>query len=112
MILLRGTQSFIASLFLRVVNVIWHNPLTRNWYLGRFDLVDCLLDYRNALTIHGDDVLAHSNWEIGESWLRKYGYVLFICFGPTAPLDLARWLMFLGPWPFVRLAGSSLIRLL
>jgi len=40
---------------------------------GRFDLVDCLHDYRSALTLHGDDVLAHSNWEIGEKWLRQYG---------------------------------------
>ncbi|KAG7097146.1 hypothetical protein E1B28_004524 [Marasmius oreades] len=45
-------------------------------YRNRFDLVDCLLDYRNDVTIHGDDVLAHSNWEIGEKWLRKYGYLV------------------------------------
>ncbi|KAF9263574.1 hypothetical protein L218DRAFT_979997 [Marasmius fiardii PR-910] len=45
-------------------------------YRNRFDLVDCLLDYRNNVTIHGDDVLAHSNWEIGEKWLRKYGYLV------------------------------------
>jgi len=43
---------------------------------GRFDLVDCLLDYRNAVTIHGDDVLAHSNWEISEKWLRQYGFLV------------------------------------
>lgn len=42
---------------------------------GRFDLVDCLLEYRTAVTIHGDDVLAHTNWEINEKWLRQYGYV-------------------------------------
>jgi hypothetical protein len=42
---------------------------------GRYDLVDCLFDYRNAITIHGDDVLAHSNWELDEKWLRQYGYV-------------------------------------
>ena len=40
--------------------------------LGRFDLVDCLHDYRHEVTIHGDDVLAHSNWEISESWLQRY----------------------------------------
>jgi hypothetical protein len=40
----------------------------------RYDLVECLIDYRAAVTIHGDDVLAHSNWEIGENFLRKYGY--------------------------------------
>lgn len=37
--------------------------------------MDCLYDYRNAVIIHGDDVLAHSNWEISEKWLRQYGYV-------------------------------------
>ena len=42
---------------------------------GRFSLVDCLHDYAMSVTIHGDDVLAHANWEINESWLRKYGYV-------------------------------------
>ena len=36
--------------------------------------MECLVDYRMAVTIHGDDVLAHSNWEIGEKFLRKYGY--------------------------------------
>jgi hypothetical protein len=30
------------------------------------------------VTIHGDDVLAHSNWEISEKWLRQYGSVSFI----------------------------------
>lgn len=43
---------------------------------GRFDLVDCLFDYRQAVTIHGDDVLAHSNWEISEKWLRQYGFLI------------------------------------
>ncbi len=60
MILLRG-QLFISA------------KKHSNVPLGRFDLVDCLLDYRNAVTIHGDDVLAHSNWEISEKWLRQYG---------------------------------------
>ncbi|KAJ7904361.1 hypothetical protein B0H14DRAFT_3079243 [Mycena olivaceomarginata] len=31
-------------------------------------LVDCLLDYRNAVTIHGDD--------ISEKWLRQYGFLV------------------------------------
>jgi hypothetical protein len=43
---------------------------------GRYDLVDCLFDYRNAITIHGDDVLAHSNWELDEKWLRQYGFLV------------------------------------
>lgn len=33
-------------------------------------------DYRHAVTIHGDDVLGHQNWEIAESWLKQYQYVL------------------------------------
>ena len=32
-------------------------------------------DYRLAVTIHGDDVLAHNNWEISEAWLSRYKYV-------------------------------------
>ena len=41
----------------------------------RYDLVDCLVDMRAATTIHGDDVLAHQNWELGENFIRKYRYV-------------------------------------
>ncbi|KAL5527283.1 hypothetical protein ACEPAG_6074 [Sanghuangporus baumii] len=43
---------------------------------GRFDLVDALHDYTKSLTLHGDDVLAHSNWELGENWLRRYGFLV------------------------------------
>lgn len=64
MILLRST-SFSCS--------VPPSRLNNNNFEARFDLVDCLLEYRNAVTIHGDDVLAHSNWEINEKWLRKYG---------------------------------------
>ena len=39
---------------------------------ARFDLVDALHDYAKNLTLHGDDVLAHNNWEISESWIRQY----------------------------------------
>ncbi|KAI0036081.1 hypothetical protein K488DRAFT_41996 [Vararia minispora EC-137] len=39
---------------------------------GQFNLVDCLHDFAMGVTIHGDDVLAHANWEVSESWLRKY----------------------------------------
>lgn len=38
----------------------------------RFELVDCMMDLRKSVIIHGDDVLAHSNWEVGESFIRKY----------------------------------------
>lgn len=66
MILLRGkiyvTCEARISLLIRILS------------LGRFDLVDCLHDYRTAITIHGDDVLAHNNWEISETWLLRYKY--------------------------------------
>lgn len=39
---------------------------------GQFSLADCLFDYKKAIKLHGDDVLAHSNWELAEWWLRKY----------------------------------------
>ncbi|KAJ7742432.1 hypothetical protein DFH07DRAFT_836441 [Mycena maculata] len=61
-----------------VIDRILHPELRDRMILlrGRFDLVDCLLDYRNAVIIHGDDVLAHSNWEISEKWLRQYGFLV------------------------------------
>ena len=31
---------------------------------GRYDLVDCLHDYRMSVKIHGDEILNHANWEI------------------------------------------------
>ncbi|KAI0315392.1 hypothetical protein OF83DRAFT_357826 [Amylostereum chailletii] len=43
---------------------------------GRFNLVDCLHDYAMSVTIHGDDVLAHNNWEINETWLKRYGFLI------------------------------------
>jgi len=61
-----------------VIDGILHPELRDRMILlrGRFDLVDCLMEYRSAVTIHGDDVLAHANWEIGEKWLQKYGYLI------------------------------------
>uniref|UniRef100_A0A0W0FCJ1 BZIP domain-containing protein n=1 Tax=Moniliophthora roreri TaxID=221103 RepID=A0A0W0FCJ1_MONRR len=61
-----------------VIDRILHPELRDRMILlrTRFDLVDCLLDYRNNVTIHGDDVLAHNNWEIGEKWLRKYSFLV------------------------------------
>jgi len=61
-----------------VIDEILHPELRDRMILlrNKFDLVDCLHDYRIAVVIHGDDVLAHSNWEIGEKWLRKYGLLV------------------------------------
>jgi len=61
-----------------VIDAILHPELRDRMILlrGRFDLVDCLHDYRKAVTIHGDDVLAHSNWEISETWLQRYKYLV------------------------------------
>jgi hypothetical protein len=74
MILLRGALVVPGS------NLLALQP---TFTLGRFDLVDCLMDYREAVTIHGDDVLAHSNWEIEEKWMRKYGSVAPSCHPST-----------------------------
>lgn len=45
-------------------------------FRARYDLSECLHDYRRGVTIHGDDVLAHNNWEIGEPFLRKYSFLI------------------------------------
>jgi hypothetical protein len=87
-----------------VIDRIVHPDLRDRMILmrGRFDLVDCLLDYRQAVTIHGDDVLAHSNWEISESWLRKYGYLI-----DQSTLDVSnRWRRERGE-PEIRLADLA-----
>ncbi|THH33731.1 hypothetical protein EUX98_g410 [Antrodiella citrinella] len=61
-----------------VIDNILHPELRDRMILlrGRFDLVDCMHEYRGAVTIHGDDVLAHSNWEISESWLKRYKFLV------------------------------------
>ncbi|KAL4241561.1 BZIP domain-containing protein [Abortiporus biennis] len=61
-----------------VIDNILHPELRDRMILlrGRFDLVDCLHDYRRSVTIHGDDVLAHSNWEISETWLQQYKFLV------------------------------------
>ncbi|KAG1791365.1 uncharacterized protein HD556DRAFT_1386020 [Suillus plorans] len=43
---------------------------------GQFSLADCLFDYKKAVKLHGDDVLAQHNWELAEWWLRKYSYLI------------------------------------
>lgn len=72
-----------------VIDVILHAELRDRMILlrERYDLVECLMDYRAAVIIHGDDVLAHTNWEIGEQFLRKYGFLI-----DAATLNIAnRW---------------------
>jgi len=61
-----------------VVDTIIHPELRDRMILlqDRFDLAECLLDYANSVTIHGDDVLSHNNWEIDEKWLRRYGFLI------------------------------------
>ncbi|KAG6890906.1 hypothetical protein C0995_000863 [Termitomyces sp. Mi166 len=61
-----------------VIDGILHAELRDRMILlrSRYDLVECLIDYRRSVTIHGDDVLAHSNWEIGEKFLRQYGFLI------------------------------------
>ncbi|KAG1753860.1 uncharacterized protein EDB91DRAFT_1242827 [Suillus paluster] len=43
---------------------------------GQLSLADCLFDYKKAIKLHGDDVLAQHNWELSEWWLRKYSYLI------------------------------------
>lgn len=52
-----------------VIDAILHPEIRDRMILlrGRFDLVDCLHDYRLSVKIHGDDVLSHVNWEISVS---------------------------------------------
>ncbi|KAJ8468188.1 hypothetical protein ONZ45_g17338 [Pleurotus djamor] len=61
-----------------VIDGIIHPELRDRMILlrNKFDLVDCLIEYKRSVTIHGDDVLAHSNWEIGEKWLRQFGFLV------------------------------------
>ncbi|KAF9469062.1 hypothetical protein BDZ94DRAFT_1245276 [Collybia nuda] len=61
-----------------VIDAILHSELRDRMILlrNRYDLVECLMNYREAVTIHGDDVLGHTNWEIGEMFLRKYGFLI------------------------------------
>ncbi|KAF9520399.1 hypothetical protein BS47DRAFT_1378924 [Hydnum rufescens UP504] len=42
----------------------------------RFDLAECLTMLLWSTIVHGDDVLAHINWELGEDWLRTYGFLV------------------------------------
>jgi len=45
-------------------------------FRGRYDLVDCLHDYRLSVNVHGDEILNHANWEISEKWLRRYNLLV------------------------------------
>ncbi|KAI0650023.1 hypothetical protein C8Q79DRAFT_941970 [Trametes meyenii] len=60
-----------------IIDGVLHPELRDRMILlrDRFNLVDCLHDYRLAVTIHGDDVLSHVNWEINESWLSRYKFL-------------------------------------
>jgi len=61
-----------------VMDNILHPELRDRMILlrARYSLPDCLIDYRRNIVLHGDDVLAHSNWEISEPFLRKYGFLI------------------------------------
>lgn len=65
MILFRGAITLLVT------------SLLLNFFADRYELLDCAMDLRQSIIIHGDDVLAHSNWEIGEKFLRAYGCVFF-----------------------------------
>ncbi|KAF8505529.1 hypothetical protein F5888DRAFT_1649819 [Russula emetica] len=70
--------SLRPTLVQSVIDRIPHPDLRDRLILlrGRVNLVDCLHDFASSVTIHGDEVLAHANWEIGETWLRRYGFLV------------------------------------
>ena len=39
---------------------------------GQYDLVSALTDIVMSFSVHGEDVLNHESWEIGEDWIKKY----------------------------------------
>ncbi|KAB5594010.1 BZIP transcription factor [Ceratobasidium theobromae] len=51
-------------------------PTSSNIATGRFDLPECFADLMRAVIIHGDDVLAHANWEISLSWMKRYHFLV------------------------------------
>lgn len=57
----------------RGATTVYLIDLLLNPFIDRYDLLDCAMDLRQSIIIHGDDVLAHSNWEIGEKFIRRYG---------------------------------------
>lgn len=63
MILLRGKLLPLRGVITNVIGA------------DKYDLVDLLVEMRWAITIHGDDVLAHQNWELSEAFVRKFRYV-------------------------------------
>ncbi|KAF7776082.1 transcriptional regulator family: bZIP [Agaricus bisporus var. burnettii] len=72
-----------------VMDNILHPELRDRMVLlrARYSLPDCLIDYRKSIILHGDDVLAHHNWEISESFLRKYGFLI----DPATLIICNRW---------------------
>ncbi|KAF9246953.1 hypothetical protein BU15DRAFT_84537 [Melanogaster broomeanus] len=71
-------SSLRPTLVQSVIDRIVHPELRDRIILlrGQFSLADCIFDYKKAIKLHGDDVLAHSNWELAEWWLRKYSYLI------------------------------------
>jgi len=61
-----------------VIDRVLHPELRDRMILLRdkYDLVDLLVEMRSAVTIHGDDVLAHQNWELSEAFVRKFSYLV------------------------------------
>ncbi|KAF8520099.1 hypothetical protein JB92DRAFT_2896191 [Gautieria morchelliformis] len=61
-----------------IIDGIPHPELRNRMILlrGRFNLAECIHSYLGSTSIHGDDVLAHANWEIHEPWLKQYGYLV------------------------------------
>jgi len=45
-------------------------------YRGRYDLLDCIHEFRLSVKVHGDEILNHANWEISEKWLRNFNLLV------------------------------------
>jgi hypothetical protein len=69
MILLQG--EFYARTHRRPRAALTRSP-------DKFDLAEALQEFMFAVTVHGEDVLSHTNWEISENWLSRYSWVLYL----------------------------------
>jgi hypothetical protein len=49
--------------------IIW---LLSNLILDKFDMAEALVVFMHSVTVHGEDVLSHTNWEIGEKFLYQF----------------------------------------
>lgn len=71
MILLQG-------MFRGDTRFVW--GLISNGNIDKFDMAEALVVFMHSVTLHGEDILSHTNWEIGERFLYQFPYVSFLCY--------------------------------